>query len=1124
MHLTAPFNEQQRLRVLRAYGILDSAPEEMFDEITSLTAAICQAPIALVSLLDESRQWFKSRIGMPQQELHREASTFCSHLLDGAELLIVPDALADERFAHHPLVQDQPHIRFYAGAPLLSPEGAVLGALCVLDFVPRHLSELQVRTLLVHSREIMRQIQMRRDVRDLRESQQAGQRSVAENQQTLAALHMLAARLEVAQKAGGIGSWVVHIPSYEAEWSEEVHHLFGTDPTTTHTSYDTFMERVHPDDAEVVDEVFKESIESGSHGAFVHRMVMSDGFVKHIEQRWQTLLDDSDRPYQVVGTSQDVTARILTEFRLKRLNRLYAVASGINAAIVRINDTQKLYEEACRIAVEQGGLRMAWVGTACQESQTLQPVAVCGDDTGYLKSIQISVLPEPRGLGPAGRAYRENQVVYCHDIATDPAMAPWREAALKGGYHSCASFPLCVADRPVGAFTVYGDAPGYFDGDSFQFLGAITENLSYAVESHLREQERRQTDRALKASEARFRSYFELSMHGIAVFTSEKGWLQANDRLLSLLGYSREELMSLSWTDITHPDDLSVCEELYGSLLNGSIEKFEVEKRFIRKDGGVIWTSVGVGCVKNPDGTVAYIIAVVLDIDARKQSEQILREQATLLDKAQDAIMVRDLQDHILYWNKSAERLYGWTAAETKGRSGADLLYRDDRTHYQAAREATLTTGEWMGELQHWSKDGRPITVEARWTLIHDDSGQPRSILTINTDVSARKQIEQQFLRTQRMESIGTLAGGIAHDLNNVLAPIMMSIDLLRLQEKDPRRLEILQTIEGSARRGADMVRQVLSFARGVVGQKVDLQLGHLVTEIVHIVRETFLQHIQIQATTSDGLWGVQGDPTQIHQVLLNLCVNARDAMPCGGTITITARNVMVDAQYAATHIGATPGPHVCLSVEDTGTGMPPEVLDRIFEPFFTTKEVGKGTGLGLSTSVSIVKQHGGFVSVRSDVGLGTKFSIYLPAQTEGAAPADHAPPPALRHGNGELILVVDDEASVSDITRQTLESYGYRVLLASNGVDALALYNTHQAEIAVVFTDLMMPIMDGPTTIQVLRRLNPDVRIIAATGLNSDTLVSKATNAGASQILPKPYSAETLLQALRTALDGKPD
>jgi len=1243
-------SEPQRLAVLRAYDILDTESEEMFDELTQLAAQVCEVPIALVSLVDEARLWFKARVGVDVSEKPRGAS-FCESVVLTSDMLVVPDALADERFAQSPLVTGEPHIRFYAATPLITPEGAVLGTLCVIDQVPRELSARQLEALQVLGRQVMQLIVMRHMVLDMRHSRQEEEHTREERELTLDALRKseeeqrrLAQRLEAAQEAGGIGSWVVDLRTFQAEWSEQTHHVFGTDPQTTPECYASFEERVHPEDVDVVNEIFRESIEQCVPRVYIHRMVMRDGRVRHIEQRWQAMRDESGEPFQAIGTSQDVTDRILAEHRLQRLNRLYAISSGINAAIVRITDTQQLYEEACRIAVEEGGLRMACVAVADAASQRLVPLASHGCENGYLANANISLEEVPRGMGPSGRAYRENEAVFCQDIATDPMMEPWREAALQRGYHACACFPLRVEERPIGVFAVYGDASHYFSTDECQFLNAIAENLSYAVESRQREQQRRQAELALKASEerftsfmahspvagwivdeecryhyvspgyyrvfdvqgrqeltgltalevhgpelteayqsrnrqvleerraiervmpgkradgtpgeffvvcfpiitpghaplvgglamditeqrraeqtlreseGRFRSYFELSLHGIAITTPDKGWTQVNDRLCSILGYEREELMQLSWPEITHPDDLEADLLHFERLMAGTVQNYEMEKRFIRKDGRVVWTSIGVGCVRNADGSVAHIIGVVLDIDERKHAEQVLREQATLLDCAQDAIMVRDLQDRILYWNKSCERLYGWTAAEAMDRVAEELLYRD-ATDFHKAWEQSMTQGEWVGELQQWTKDGRPLTIQGRWTLIRHEDGRPKSLLCINTDITGRRQLEQQFLRAQRMESLGTLAGGIAHDLNNVLAPIMMSIGVLRLRETNPQRLEMLETIEGSARRGADMVQQVLSFARGVVGQNLEVHLGHLIDEIIKIVNETFMQHIHAQQDVAADLWMVKGDPTQLHQVLLNLCVNARDAMRAGGTITISAKNVMLDEQYTSMNIEATTGPHVQVTVADTGTGMPPEVVERIFEPFFTTKELGKGTGLGLSTTLSIIKHHGGFIRVQSEPGRGTKFSLYLPAQTSTAAGTDSPSPSMLPQGNGELVLVVDDEEAVREITRHTLETFGYQVVVANHGVDAIALYSNQKEQVAAILMDLMMPVMDGPTAIQVLRHMSPGLPIIAASGISTEHHVARASSAGATRFLPKPYTAETLLNALNEAL-----
>ena len=496
-----------------------------------------------------------------------------------------------------------------------------------------------------------------------------------------------------------------------------------------------------------------------------------------------------------------------------------------------------------------------------------------------------------------------------------------------------------------------------------------------------------------------------------------------------------------------------------------------------------------------------------------------LAEQASLLDKAQDAIVVRDLSHRITYWNRSAERLYGWTAAEALGKVARDL--QSDPAVFDEAMGKVIENGDWLGEMWQVGKDGQRLTVESRWTLVKDEAGRPTAVLVINTDITERTKLEQQFLRAQRLESIGTLAGGIAHDLNNVLTPIMMSIGMLSENEHDPDRLDILSTLETSVRRGADMVQQVLSFARGVEGRRVQVQVADVLRDVERIINDTFLKNIDVRTCIPDDLWTVSGDPIQLHQVLLNLCVNARDAMPDGGNLTLSAQNVTLDAPFASANIDAKEGPHVMLQVQDNGAGIPPDIIDRIFEPFFTTKDVSRGTGLGLSTSLAIVKSHGGFIRVDSAPGKGATFTVYLPAQ--GASLPDPTPvkqPVELPRGHGELILVVDDEAPVRLVTRRMLEAFGYRVALASDGAEAVALYAKQKDEIAAVITDMMMPVMDGPATIRALKSMRADVRIIAASGLHGrgSDLHAGSTEA-IGHFLPKPYSAETLLTALRRVL-----
>ena len=502
----------------------------------------------------------------------------------------------------------------------------------------------------------------------------------------------------------------------------------------------------------------------------------------------------------------------------------------------------------------------------------------------------------------------------------------------------------------------------------------------------------------------------------------------------------------------------------------------------------------------------------------RKRAEEKIAEQAALLDNSQSAILVIDTRNRCTYWNKYAEQLYGWTAAEASGQRADQLLFVD-ASYFEEARAGTLDHGAWRDECCQSTSGERTITVESQWTLIRDEEGRPKSILIVNSDISEKKKIEAQFLRTQRMESIGTLAGGIAHDLNNVLAPIMMSVEILKEKFKDDQSRRMLGILESSAKRGADMVKQVLTFARGVDGERVLLQTRHLIKDLAKIASETFPKNIQFQTQTPESLWPIMGDATQLHQVLLNLAVNARDAMPNGGAITISAENTIVEANQA-NPAAAKPGFYVVIKVTDTGTGIPREILDKIFEPFFTTKEMGKGTGLGLSTVLGIVKSHGGFLQVQTEPNKGTQFILYFPATENAQAQTADGEARLLPPGHGELILAVDDEAAVLSMTKETLEAFGYRVLTARDGTEAVATYSAHRHEIKGVLTDMLMPHMDGPATIRVLKKLDPGVRIIAASGLMDSERVKDATGLDNIAFLMKPYTTERLLHAIHKVLN----
>lgn len=505
----------------------------------------------------------------------------------------------------------------------------------------------------------------------------------------------------------------------------------------------------------------------------------------------------------------------------------------------------------------------------------------------------------------------------------------------------------------------------------------------------------------------------------------------------------------------------------------------------------------------------------------RKRAEEQIREQAQLLDKARDAICAYDLDRRVIYWNKSAERLTGYSHEEIQ-QAGSDSLLYSDREKVDRAWATVLSEGEWSGDLRQITKNGEELIVESRWTLVRDNVGRPRSVLAINTDVTERKRLESHFLRAQRMESIGNLVGGIAHDLGNLLVPILLGVKVLSSRYDDNEKtMRTLEMIRRSAQRGSDMVKQVLAFARGVEGERVHLDIGHVIREVEKITIEALPATIEVTVEVEDDLPPVLGDTTQLQQVVMNLCVNARDAMPDGGRLEITAMRTRFGEKSPRTNPDAEPGDYVCIRVIDTGMGIPANVRDKVFEPFFTTKPSGKGTGLGLSTVYSIVKSHGGFVDVDSTEGEGTTFCVYIPTAPPEVSLEEERDHVQVEYGSGETILLVDDEEFIRDSASETLQDSGFKVITAENGRVAIDLFKKRPNEIDLVITDLMMPEVDGLETIREIKKVRRDVPIIAASGMAIDRS-QEAINAGAALFVSKPFTAEKLLAAINGTLPQK--
>ncbi len=503
-----------------------------------------------------------------------------------------------------------------------------------------------------------------------------------------------------------------------------------------------------------------------------------------------------------------------------------------------------------------------------------------------------------------------------------------------------------------------------------------------------------------------------------------------------------------------------------------------------------------------------------------RQAEQKIREQAALLDITSDAIIVWTLEQQILFWNKGAERLYGFSAAEAIGKDAYQLFRQEMSSEWASAKKTVIESGSWQGELRQLTKSSKEVIVTSRWTLVHDEAAQPKSIFTVSTDITEKKQLELQFLRTQRLESLGTLASGIAHELNNILTPILFSSEMLRLKLSplEPQHKKMLKILEQNSKRAADLVEQILTFARGSEGKSVYLDIEDILLEIEQIINSTFPKYIKIsKSLPTETFWKIWVDPNHIHQLLMNLCVNARDAMPQDGILHISAENFFVDENFSRMKLSAKIGFYVVMTVQDTGVGMTPEILERIFEPFFTTKELGKGTGLGLPTVIGIVRNYGGFVNVESEVGKGTKFQVYLPSVQEGAKL--QVPNLELPNGNGELILAVDDEVAILEISKTLLQDSNYRTLTASNGIEAISLYSQYKEQISVVLMNIMMPSMDGLTAIKILQQISPLVKIIAISGIATDSELTQVVGTGVNAFLRKPYTFPELLHTINDVL-----
>lgn len=895
---------------------------------------------------------------------------------------------------------------------------------------------------------------------------------IGERRRAEKALRESEGRLELALNGADLGLWDWQVQAGRVAINRRSAEIMGCQIEEIDQSFDFWLSLLHSKDkARALEAVYAHLAGRTDYYEDEYRVKTKSGKWKWILSRGKVVERDQEgRPLRMAGTYLDITSRKRTEQKLRRSEERYRTIADFTYDWEYWEDTHG---------------KLLYVSPAC-ERVTGYSVQEFLDDPGLMERI---IHPEDR----------ERVMTHVHETmgTGEKAAHSWdfrivhRNGEIRWINHAC---------RPV-------------KGNRGRPLGQRGCNRDIT--------DRRIAEKALLDSEARYRAVFNNAAIGIDLVDAQGRFQEANPALLRMVGYTAEELYEFGITDITHPDDVVVSRKKLDALNSGAVDSYRLEKRYVRKDGEIFWADVCVSAIRSPAGEHEATIGVITDISNRKRAEEAQKRLATAVEQAAEAIVITDTQGAIQYVNPALERMSGYGREEVIGKTPGIFKsgHHDDEFYKELWN--TINSGKvWAGRFVNKRKDGSLFHTQATISPVRDTNGKITNFVAVKRDITEHLQLSNQLIQAQRMEAVGTLAGGLAHDFNNLLTVIGgFSELLLASKKKEDPEYEDLHKIFRSAVKGAELVQRLLTFSRKVEPKVIALNLNGQILEVEKLLERTIPKMIDIKTDLSGDLAEIKADPTQIEQVLMNLAVNARDAMPNGGKLVLKTRNVTLDREHCKVHIGASPGKHVLLKFSDTGHGMDKETLEHIFEPFFTTKEVGQGTGLGLAMVYGIVRQHGGHVTCSSEVGRGTTFNVYFPAIETKSRPEQRKSEESAAGGT-ETILLVDDDEFLRDLGERILRGAGYSVVSAANELEGLDLLRKEKTRISLVVLDLYMPEMDDAEFLKELLKIDPRVKVLAAGGYSVDLSLEEPVEFGERGFVSKTFQVKELLGQVRKVLD----